>query len=130
MKTLTTAAIILSLSLSGSAFAINATDTQHYNDFYPSSSLAARTGSQPEVGSVFQSGSLSTGSSNFWQENGKLLDRHSNEVDSSDISGYVDGRTGSQPEIGSVALGGNISAGSGNFWAENKELMYRNNPLR
>ena len=133
MKTLTSTVVLLSLALSGSAYATKPADTQHYDDFYPTQKKESRIGYQPEVGSVLQYGRLSTSSGNFWQEHGELLDRFSNPTDSSNYDQYAvqkgNGRTGSQPEIGRASPANEIFTGPNNFWAENEELMYRNNPL-
>ena len=120
MKTLTAASIILSLTLSGSAYAVNSNDTDPY--VY----LASKT----ETGSVYQGSSLPTASSNFWNENSALLERHSNEVDSNNIAVYEAARTGSQPEVGSLTLTNRLLAGNSDFWAQNGALLIRSNPLR
>ena len=130
MKTLTATSFILTLALSGSAFAININDTDPYVYLTsPHSDQVSRTGSQPEVGSMLQAVTIPHSSSNFCKENGKLLERQTNSTDYSDISEHTSGRTGSQPEVGSMALTGSLYSGTGNFWNQ-KELLTRINPLR
>ena len=141
MKTLTTTAIILSLALSGSAYAASsyqsgnnsfwaentqllerASNPNDSSDF--SSSYNRSIGSQPEVGST-TGNSIQSGSSNFWKENGALLERASNPNDSSAFAYYQVDRTGSQPEVGSAFQDVGIQSGVSNFWKENVKLLSR-----
>jgi len=141
MKTLTTTAIILSLALSGSAYAASsyqsgnnsfwakntqllerASNPNDSSDF--SSSYNRSIGSQPEVGST-TGNSIQSGSSNFWKENGALLERESNPHDSSTFAYYQVDRTGSQPEVGNASQDVGIQSGASNFWLENGHLLNR-----
>ncbi len=132
MKTLTTTAIILTLSLSGTAFAGDDFWDANYKlllrnsnpmdeSYVPSNS--GRVGSQPAVGNESKSHDLAR-HRNFWNDNYKLLLRNSNPND----DGYVAVNTsniGGQPEIGSVSDDHSLELHR-NFWAENYKLLLRN----
>jgi hypothetical protein len=126
MKILTTTAIILTLSLSGSAFA--------GDDFWDANYKLLLRNSNPmdesyvpsnngRVGSESKSHDL-TRHANFWNANYKLLLRNSNPND----DGYVAVNTsniGGQPEIGSISDEHSLELHR-NFWAENYKLLLRN----
>lgn len=82
MKTLTTATILLSLSVSGTAFAANPFDgisgAELYAHQQSQPTVSNTLGSQPEIGSVQSIGLESLDNGTFWNNHGEMLDRTTN----------------------------------------------------
>lgn len=109
MKTLLTAAIILSVS--STAFAVNEFDRDYYPAFHSTVSH------QPA-----KSTGDSVAHANFWADNVATLERNSNPFDSSVTSMQV-ASYGSQPEIGSAEPG--IKIGGDDYWQHHGDLLDR-----
>jgi hypothetical protein len=137
MKTLTVSAFLVSLAVSGSAFASssfwgeNSELLDRYSNPNDSSQVRAsssdRLGTQPAVGSTGRS--ISIESSNFWYEYGNILERNSNPNDDSYKSGYS-AAIGSQPEVGSASGDYNVMS-THDFWSKYGDILERrHNPAK
>lgn len=109
MKTLITAAIILSVS--STTYAVNEFDRDYYPAFH---STVSHKADKPAT--------VSQAHINFWADNVATLERNSKPFDSTVTSLNV-ASYGSQPEIGSAEPGLNIRGED--FWKRHGDLLDR-----